>query len=137
MKKSFPSLRKNGTKVALADLLAQIPDNNLVWSILEFNGSGTAPAGLTMTEFQTLARATDRGHRLSWPALNEFAASLSDVTDCRIVGALKWKNISATKLDAGAVVGIEVILEAIDSTEWSVWAHHEELLDDLISVAAA
>jgi hypothetical protein len=131
---TFPAFRTDGTAVQLDELLAVIPENEWIWSIIEFYGIGEAPDDLSMDEFDELVRAKDSGFIMPWLKLKKFASSLDQTIDCLIVGAKSEKDILSAKLTRDDFTSCEIVLRAFDSTEWSVWARDVALMRKLAAV---
>jgi hypothetical protein len=130
----FPAFRNNGMAVQLAEVLAVIPENDLVWSILEFNGMGEAPDNLSMDEFEELVRRKTGGLMMSWGELKKLSDGFYQTIDCIVVGAKTEQDILNAHKMGDDFSSCEVVLSAFDSTEWSVWAHDPELMKRLASV---
>jgi len=130
---TFPSFRQDRSCVQLADFLSKLPDDDWVWSVLEFYGVGTAPNGLPMADFEALTRSEPKGFIMNWSELKNFAGSLDQTYDCLIVAARSVQDISNDKSSKENFSNCEVVIEAFDSTEWSVWARDKKLMQELIS----
>jgi len=131
---TFPAFRNNGTAVQLAEVLAVIPENDLVWSILEFNGMGGTPDNLSMDEFEELVRRKPGGLMMSWGELKKLSDGFCQTIDCIVVGAKTERDILNAHKAGDDFSSCEVVLSAFDSTEWSVWAHDSELMKRLAAV---
>lgn len=131
---TFPAFRNNGVPVQLAEVLAVIPENNLVWSILEFDGIGEAPNNLTMDEFEQLVRKRPGGLVMSWSQLRDFSERISQTIDCVVVGARSDRDILSARRAGDYLSSCEVVLEMFDSTEWTVWALDTGLMQRFASI---
>lgn len=131
---TFPAFRPDGIAVRLAELLAVIPENELVWSVLDFYGIGEAPDNFSMDEFEQVVRKKPGGFMMSWPELKKFADRLDQSIDCVIVGARSEQDVLKTNFAENDFVSCEIVLSVFDSTEWSVWAREEKLMKRLASV---
>ena len=131
---TFPAFRPNGMAVELAELLAVIPKNELVWSIIDFYGIGEAPDNLSMEEFEQSIRTKPGGFVMSWLELKKFADRLEQTIDCVIIGAKSELDILNANYVGDDFTSCEVVLRALDSTEWHVWARKETLVKKLASV---
>ncbi|WP_311567541.1 hypothetical protein [Photobacterium arenosum] len=131
---TFPAFRKNGMAVQLAEVLAVIPENDLVWSVIDFNGMGEAPDNLSMDDFEELIRSKPGGLMMSWSELKKLSNGFSQTIDCIIVGAETDRDILNAHKAGDDFSSCEVILNAFDSTEWSVWARDSELMKRLATV---
>ena len=76
---SFPMWPNQRSKILLADVLEAVPDNDWVWSILEFDGIGPTPNDTHPNEFNEWLRAHPTGFLLTRAELKTFASSLEDV----------------------------------------------------------
>lgn len=130
---TFPAFR-DGMAVQLAEVLAAIPENDLVWSILEFNGMGAIPDSLSMDEFEELVRRKPGGLIMSWSELKKLASGIYQTIDCIIVGAKTERDILNAHKAGDDFSSCEVLLNAFDSTEWSVWARDSEVMEMLATV---
>ena len=131
---TFPAFRKNGQAVQLAEVLAVLPDNNLMWSILEFNGMGEAPDNLSMDEFEEMISRRSGGLMMSWNDLKQIAVRFQQTIDCIIVGAESAQNILNTHKESDDFSSCEVVLTVFDSTAWSVWARDPDLMEKLTTI---
>lgn len=131
---TFPAFRKNGIAVQLAEVLAAIPENDFVWSIIEFNGMGKAPGNLSMDDFEEQVRSKPGGLTMSWNELKKLSDGFDQTIDCLIVGARTSLDILSACKSGDDFSSCEVVLNAFDSTEWSVWAADPELMERLATV---
>lgn len=122
----FPAFRSDGKAVRLVELLAVIPQNDLVWSILEFDGLGDAPCGLSMEDFEGLVREKAGGFMVSWNELKLLSCGFLQEINCMVVGAKAETDILSTTEDDFSFC--EVVLNLFDSTEWSVWARDTDVM---------
>jgi hypothetical protein len=119
--REIPTRSSGGRWIDLADLLAIVPENDWVWSVVEFCGvSAVPPLGLAMSEFEERIQASSGGMRYSWSGLKEFAADLEQTYDTLIVGASSEDHIVSSELEAENFEHCWVILRALDSTVWQV-----------------
>lgn len=90
--------------ISLKDILGLVGDNDWEWRILELDGTGVLPHGMSWDEFDQLLEVGP--YVLSWPGLMAFADGLVQVLDGEI---------------AAAVDGIDIArIQAFDSTEWTI-----------------
>lgn len=132
----MPMRRASGTRVQLAELLAVVPENDWVWSILEFNGVGEMPSDIPFMEFRKMLRELPVGLTLKWDELLKFARSLEYTIDCLIVGAVSIAKLNADELWADNFQGCEVALEAIDGGIWLLGAEQPALFNELKAAAS-
>jgi hypothetical protein len=117
----LPVQSRNGQWIDLADLLAVMPENNLIWSLIDFYGVGVVPPrGLEMAEFEELVRATPGGLRHTWPALKQFADDLEQTYECLIVGVCSEEDIVPAQLEQDNFERCAVVIQAHDSTKWVI-----------------
>lgn len=131
---TFPAFRNNGVALHLSEVLSAIPDNNLVWSLVEFSGMGKAPDNLSMDEFENKIRMKPGGLIMSWQKLKEVANKLDQTIDCLIVGAKTDQDILNAYLIENHFFSCEIILRVFDSTEWSVWSQDTSLMKKIAAV---
>jgi hypothetical protein len=131
---TFPAFRENGMAVQLAEVLAVILENDLMWSMLEFNGMGEAPNNLSMDDFEELVRSKPGGLMMSWNELKKLSDGFSQTIDCMIVGAKTDRDILNAHKAGDDFSSCEVVLNVFDSTEWSVWARDAELMKRLATI---
>ena len=89
---TIPMFWREGNYVQLQALLAFINQLDLVWTIIEFDGVGIMPAGMSYAEFQTILRQSKTGYVLNWQDLLLFAENIEYTVDCLIVAV---KDINA------------------------------------------
>ena len=121
--------------MGLADLLASVPDNDWVWSILDFDGIGNVPAGLDFAEFRAEVLASPEGYLMSWDELKEFAAGLRQCFDLLLVAAEGRGSLSAERFAVDDFGGCLVVLAAIDSGSWEVSV--DDGVEEAFGLAAA
>lgn len=130
---TFPFFRKNDSLVQLADFLSKVHENNWVWSVLDFYGIGNAPNSQPMEDFEDLVRSRPKGVIMTWHDMKDFANSLTQTYDCLIVAAKSLQLIPSDKLAKENFSDCELIIEAFDRTEWSVWARDKALMQNVKS----
>lgn len=129
---TFPSFRGDGSLVQLADFMSAVPENKWVWAVLDFYGIGNAPNDLSMEDFETLVRSKPNGFIMTLAELKDFSRSLDQTYDCLIVAARSLQDISGDRSAKENFSNCEVIIEAFDRSEWSVWARDPVLMTELI-----
>lgn len=96
----------------LADILSRLTTRiSISWSLIEFYGTGTAPKGKGMVDFETEIQQSSDGYRFSHEGLKKFAAGVTDIYDLSLVG-----------MDDGRKL---VEIRAIDSDCWEVTIDEE------------
>jgi hypothetical protein len=117
-----------GPAVKLNDLLEAIPTTDeLRWSIMEFWGVARDDE----TDLLTLEReavGSPTGLTLSADQLREFASQLLQLVDGIVVG---YRQSPPSRSDPDLRTSSEVVIEAIDSTLWRIWAHDRAVTDVL------
>ncbi|WP_146073546.1 hypothetical protein [Amycolatopsis sp. CA-126428] len=127
----MPMRRPDGSWEELKHILALIADNDLVWSFLEFDGVGTAPHGLTIPEFEAMARQERVGYVLTWPELLQFAEDVQQVHSCFLVAtdsSAKLEQI-ADEFDSG--LGALFYLRGFDNSQWEIGVQEDSEYADL------
>ncbi|GLX37699.1 hypothetical protein ACFXB4_18690 [Streptomyces lavendulae] len=124
--------------VRLADLLPLIPDNDWTWSILEVDGVGVMPNGMSVDAFEDLVRASPTGFILGWSELKAFAADLEQNHWLTVVAARSADDLVAAELRVDDFSRCLVMLEAFDSGSWTVAAQPETATrHDIVEAARA
>src|SRR5512133_1253299 len=80
----IPMHRGDGSVVSLSEVVSVFPDNDFVWTIVEFFGTGRAPGGMGMPEFEDEVRSTPAGVGMTWPEFRRFSADLDQTFDCDV-----------------------------------------------------
>lgn len=127
--------RDDDTPVHLHDLLGVVPANEWMWSVFEFDGVGRMPGNYSVVEFREKVHEHPLGLIMTWPEILEFAAAVEYTIDCLIVAISNLDRLDANKLLADDFQECEIVLRAIDSTEWILFASKKMTLDALGSVA--
>lgn len=109
-----------GAVIGLDSLLSLVGENQWVWSVLEFDGIGTALPGLGYAEIRDRAHSCPQGYVMSWPQVREFAARVQQCFDLLLVAATDRRALDAQRLAAGDFSECLMVLAAGDSTWWSV-----------------
>jgi hypothetical protein len=109
-----------GGIVGLDGLLALVPDNNWVWSVLDFDGIGQGVAGLGYAEFREKVGSSPHGYVMSWAQVREFAAGVRQCFDLLLVAARDRRLLDPERFAAGDFAGCSLVLTASDSTWWTV-----------------
>ncbi len=121
---AFPMHAESGL-VTLRQVLDKLPANDLRWHVLDFEGIGTAPGNMTMDEFEHAVRASPEGCSLSWDRLLTLANGIEQTWNCLIVGRLPDAPIAAEHVRAEDFAGCRYVVQAFDSTEWSIGVANE------------
>lgn len=75
-----------------------VETSELVWSVLQFEGVGSSPEGMTMEQFEAHLKANAIGYVMSWDELLRFAALVQKTFSCTIVGAESVFELTAARL---------------------------------------
>jgi hypothetical protein len=112
--------------VKLVDLLDAIPAiDELNWSIMEFWGVA-CDDDTDLVALERQAAESDTGLTLSAAELRSFAAQLLQLIDGIVVG---YRDNPPTRSEPDLRRSSEVVIEAIDSTQWRVYARDPFVLD--------
>ncbi|MFD5947304.1 hypothetical protein ACFWAZ_34010 [Streptomyces collinus] len=106
--------------VGLDSLLSLVPDNDWVWSVLDFDGIGTGPSGLGYAEFRDRVHSLPQGYVMSWPQVREFAAGVQQCFDLLLVAASNRRSLEPERLAVDDYSECLIVFTASDSTWWSV-----------------
>ena len=117
---TFPMFKKNNSYVQLKDMLNILPKNYWVWSILDFDGIGIPPQGLSMDEFTALIRKEPSGFSMTWDELTQFANDIEQTFDCLIVCVKSRENLDGMKFSKDDFSECLAVISAFDSSEWSI-----------------
>jgi hypothetical protein len=118
------------SRIELADLLDAIPTTDeLSWSIMEMWGVARDDE-TDLVQLERQAADSPTGLELSAIRLRTLAAQLRQFVDGIIVG---YRGDPPTRSDADLRTRSEVVIEAIDSTLWRVYARDPAVTDRLQS----
>ncbi|MFB7739719.1 hypothetical protein ACFC08_36305 [Streptomyces sp. NPDC056112] len=109
-----------GGIVGLDSLLSLVPDNNWVWSVLDFDGIGQGAAGLGYAEFRQKVGSLPQGYVMSWAQVREFAAGIRQCFDLLLVAVRDHSLLDPERFAADDFAGCSLVLTASDSTWWTV-----------------
>lgn len=108
----------SGVKIQLSDLLKQLPENDWIWCIYEFEGIGIAPYGLSIPEFEELVLSKETGLVMSWEEVKKLAASLNDIISCTLAAVIS--PVLYDSLENNDLSNCLVLLRVFDSTSWEI-----------------
>lgn len=131
----LPSFRIDGSIVQLADFLSAIPENGWIWSVVDFEGVGVAPDDLEMVDFENQAKSKPEGFVMTWHELKGFSDSLIQTYHCMVVAADAVADISGDRSEKASFSRCHLIIEAFDSSEWSIWSRDSSLMRNMIALA--
>ncbi|WP_179272318.1 hypothetical protein [Streptomyces sp. XY006] len=109
-----------GAAIGLDSLLCLVGENQWVWSVLDFDGIGTALPGQGYAEIRDRVHSSPQGYVMSWTQVRDFAASVQQCFDLLLVAATDRRSLDPQRLAAGDFSGCLMVLTASDSTWWSV-----------------
>jgi hypothetical protein len=108
--------RGDGSVASLSEILSAFPDNDFVWTIVEFFGTGRAPAGMSMPDFEDEVRSTPAGVGMTWPEFRRFSADLDQTFDCDVMAfRAPGGVVGQSEMDAAVAK-----ISAFDSSEWEI-----------------
>jgi hypothetical protein len=119
--------------VTLADVLACIaPEGRaLTWTILDLEAVGELSGGRNMLDLEDRIAASPPGLVVSWEWLVALAQELEQVISGLIVGVKDPSVTSQISREVDFCAVSEFVLEAIDSSLWSVYAPDDRVLKRL------
>lgn len=125
---TLASFRADGAVLLLKDLLEVIPDNDWVWSVLEFQGVGCAPNGLSMDEYEDFLLSQEKGDIMTWEQLLEFAQPMEQTFNCLVVAVNATTEIIKPADFEIVPETYVLVIEAFDSAEWTLWSDRSEII---------
>jgi hypothetical protein len=126
---TFDMHRDDGL-VVLADILRAVPANDWMWHVLEFEGIGIAPNDMSMAEFETIARA--RGYPMDWTAFTRFARDAEQSWWCTIAALDHADPRRGREIIDSDFAHAHVVLEAFDSSTWTIRSASQSITSALI-----
>ncbi len=122
----FPMHLEGGYLVRLVHVLKHLPDNNWIWTILEFEGTGR-PRNDTWPGIDKKAEQAT-GYKMTWQELNTFAEDLHQTIDCVIAAVQSEAEIDRLKIVRQDFGGCRAAIVALDSWTWSIYISDETKL---------
>jgi hypothetical protein len=119
----------------LKELLLLIPYNDWTWSIMEFSGTGRAPDGISMPDFEACLWDLEQGWLFTWEDLVSFAGGIHQAFSCFIIAVESAEKIRRPVEVDEAPEGCIIGLEAFDGSEWIIWSDEPSLLERFSPVA--
>jgi hypothetical protein len=118
----------DGPAVRLGDLLEAISaTDELTWSIMEFWGVARDDE-MDVVALEQKAAGSPTGLKFSAGELREFASQLLQLVDGIVVG---YRQDPPTRSDPDLRTSSDIVIEAIDSTLWRVYARDHVVTDGL------
>ncbi|SOD67547.1 hypothetical protein SAMN06297387_1322 [Streptomyces zhaozhouensis] len=120
--------------IGLNDILSVVPVNEWEWRLWDFFGTGQAPEGSPMAEFEQRVTETPEGVGFNWPEIANFAAGLDQTHDCLLTAAQPHMGPTPAQVSDSNWDACLLVISAEDSTEWRLWARLDaELNTTLVS----
>jgi hypothetical protein len=116
----------DGPCVLLGDLLDAIPTTDeFSWSIMELWGVARDD-GTDVVALERSALSSPTGLEVSGGQLRELASRLLQLNDGIVVG---YRGAPPTRTDVDLRLSADVVIEAIDSTLWRIYARDSAIVD--------
>ncbi|MFE6870740.1 hypothetical protein ACFVFS_29815 [Kitasatospora sp. NPDC057692] len=116
----FRMLDAKGQEVRLESLLSLVPENDWVWSILEFDGILLEGTELGYAEIQEKVNSSPHGYAMPWTQIGEFAAGIRQCFELLLVASKSGLAINPEQLTKMDFSAFPLVLTASDSTWWTV-----------------
>ena len=104
--------------VTLGDIVRRLPENDWIWYVLDYQGIGVAPNGMSMPDFEELART--EGYSFDWSSFRRFADQAEQSWWSLIVALDQGDTRSAKEIVASDCNGAHLVIEAFDSSTWTI-----------------
>ena len=116
--------------VELSDLLELLAAEGplLAWAILDLYATGDLGDDRSMLDLERQIAESPTGLRLSWDELGALASAFTQVIDGVFVGCRDAASIPPLHSKAELYARCEIVLEAVDSTLWAVYARDDRVL---------
>jgi hypothetical protein len=125
---TFPLYREKAEDVTMHDVLALLPDNDLLWRILDLKAIGEAPGGASMQAFEKSIRVGPEGYRSTWKDLLKFSLAMEQTWDCLIVATDPGVAIKKDTIEEDGFPNCHYTIDAFDSG-WTIGAGSETILE--------
>lgn len=106
----------NGRVIELRDILDLIPGADSEWRILEFEATGEASAGHSLSSLDSAALASPDGVPISWTDLLQLASKLEQTINALLEG--KRVSVGSNANTESTSSELVVSIEALDGTYW-------------------
>ncbi len=126
--KTIPIHYDDNELVTLSQVVGVLPANNLTWRVLRLWAIGEAPGGASMDSFENAVRVAPEGYPLAWKELLLFASRMEQVWDCLIIATEPKITIDRKTLEDAGFANCIYVIEAFDSSEWTMGAHSVAIL---------
>ncbi len=124
---------KNAKRILTVEL-AHILDSlepeghHLSWTILDLEATGDLGDGKNMLDLEQEIQQSPQGLHLSWDQLISFSRCFFQVINAVIVGGKDSTTVPILQPGGDLYQGSEIVVEAIDSSLWRIYARDEEVL---------
>lgn len=125
---TFPLFVEDTYLISLEIILKSIPDNNFMWNLLYFNGTGEVRNFSSILEFEEKVNSSLTGYIIKWNELKNISESVSQVYDCLIVAGNGIENIIGNKDSIDNFPSSSIIVDIFDSTNVLIGFHDEHQL---------
>jgi len=105
-----------------------VPNNDWIWSVLEFEGIGCAPDNLSMAEFEAILDSQEKGKIMSWREVCEFGDAIEQTYNFLLVAVRSISDIIKPKEPYVNAEDYIFAIEAFDSTSWTVWSENADVV---------
>lgn len=120
--------------IGLTDILNIIGDegNGLYWAILDLEARGDlASLGTSMLDLEQKIAVAPQGLIVNWDKLNAFAHAFDEVINGIFLGVKKTSYVPKLEPHVDLYSQSEFVIEAIDSSLWSVFSKDEKVIQQL------
>lgn len=119
--------------VELSNLLdlVTVEGSLLTWALLDLYATGDLGDDRSMLDLERQIAASPTGLLLSWDELRALASAFTQVIDGVFVGCRDVASIPPLHPKAELYARCEIVLEAVDSTLWTVYARDDRVLQRL------
>jgi|GEM_PF-2558536 len=125
----FPAHRKQGDSVTLWDVVSLVPDNELSWSILEYDGTGEIPIDLDYDALEEEIRSQPNGIVVSWQLAKRFAKSVRSLYDIDLIGTRSFEGVPEARVSGDLKSVCQVAIRCFDASYWTLYASDPELMN--------
>jgi hypothetical protein len=118
---------RDGSTVHLSDLLDQVSATDLDWSVMEL-WAVARDEDTDVVALERQAAESPTGLAVSGEQLQDLAGRLTQFIDGIVAG---YRGTPPVRSDADLRTAAEIVIEAIDSTLWRVYARNPAVIDRL------
>ncbi|MGW0120203.1 hypothetical protein [Streptomyces sp. NPDC003327] len=97
-----------------------IPDNDWMWSVLEFGGIVQGNSGMEYSDIRQRVDSSPHGYVMSWEQVRKFAAGVRQCFDLLLVAVSDRPKLNPELFAAGDFAECFMMLSASDGTWWTV-----------------